>query len=119
MLIFILADTFSIPWKKTLAQSSHDDFISAADYLEKTVNHLMMATLSIFIESKVIQFKQIPQGVNFKVRIRIQAGKSTSDAILWYRWVKRAIDFSITEAGHAGNVFEKCCHFLNFFFVFW
>merc|ERR1712046_208658 len=92
------ADTFSIPWKNTLAQTSHDDFISAADYMEKTVSHLMESTLNTFIEAKILQFTEIPQGVHFHIRIRIQAGKSTSDSVLWYRWVKRAIDFSITEA---------------------
>jgi len=95
------ADTFSIPWKRTLANSGHDDFISASDYLEKTVTALMEATLNTFIEAKVIQFKQISQGVNFKVRIRVMAGKSTTDPILWYRWIKRAIDFSTIEAGHS------------------
>ena len=63
----------------------------------------MSATLNIFIEGKVTEFREISQGVNFRVRIRVQAGKSTSDSILWYRWIKRALDYATTEAGHSGN----------------
>ena len=37
------------------------------------------------------------RGVSFKMRIRLKKdlnGETKSDQILWYRWIKRAIDYS-------------------------
>ena len=34
------------------------------------------------------------RGVSFKMRIRVKYEEAKSDNIIWYRWIKRAIDFS-------------------------
>ena len=34
------------------------------------------------------------RGVTFKMRIRVKYEEAKSDNIIWYRWIKRAIDFS-------------------------
>ena len=39
------------------------------------------------------------RGVSFKMRIRVKYEEAKSDNIIWYRWIKRAIDFS----GEAAN----------------
>ena len=55
--------------------------------------------------AKVIKFNYMARGVSFKMRIRLKKdlnGETNSDHILWYRWIKRAIDFS----GDAGNCFK-------------
>ena len=42
------------------------------------------------------------RGVSFKMRIRVKYEEAKSDNIIWYRWIKRAIDFS----GEAANAQE-------------
>ena len=42
------------------------------------------------------------RGVSFKMRIRVKYEEAKSDNIIWYRWIKRAIDFS----GEASNAQE-------------
>ena len=39
--------------------------------------------------------------IHFLPIVRLQYKKATTDPVLWYRWVKRAVDYSIIEAGHA------------------
>ena len=42
------------------------------------------------------------RGVSFKMRIRVKYEEAKSNNIIWYRWIKRAIDFS----GEAANAQE-------------
>ena len=48
------------------------------------------------------KFNYMARGVSFKMRIRVKYEEAKSDNIIWYRWIKRAIDFS----GEAANAQE-------------
>ena len=97
----MLAETPSIPWKKSLGNPISDDFISASHYLTGVVYDLLNSTLNTFVEARVTEFSPRTKGIAFRTTVKLQEGRAGWDQQIWFRWVKRAVDYASIESGRA------------------
>jgi len=97
----MLAETPSIPWKKSLGNPISDDFISASHYLTGVVYDLLNSTLNTFVEAQVKDFSPRTKGIAFRTTVKLQEGRAGWDQQIWFRWVKRAVDYASIESGRA------------------
>ena len=96
-------ETPSIQWRPNLKNPGHDVFVNEALKLELFMSHLLNATLVNFVETKVIKFNYMARGVTFKMRVRLKENTAGSDKVNWYRWIKRAIDYSNESQAPGGR----------------